>query len=348
MMWPLRQSTASQEIPLGPFVDSTDGNTQETALTIANTDIKLFKSGATTEASKNSGGATHIANGRYYAVLDATDTGTLGPMRVYVHVAGALAVWLDCMVYNANVYDWLMGAGAVDVNVKYWNDGTAVATPHTAGYPAVTLKSGTGTGELNITAGTVNFIRSSTAQAGSASSLTLDTGASSLTNNYKGLWLVLLSGTGAGQCRAITSYDGTTKVASITPDWNTIPDSTTGFSVIPAAGVNVELWRNNVVNVPISGRIDASAQEVADKTNYTAALTSGGLDALLRTPLTETYAGPGAAPTLEQFMFMLHSALSEFAISSTTVTCKKLDGSTTAMTFTLDDASNPTSRTRAT
>jgi hypothetical protein len=72
----LKQSTASQEIPLGYFVDSTDGNTEKTALSIANTDIKLWKSGATTLANKNSGGATHISNGIYYAVLDSTDTNT--------------------------------------------------------------------------------------------------------------------------------------------------------------------------------------------------------------------------------------------------------------------------------
>jgi hypothetical protein len=68
MTWPLRQSTASQEIPLGPFVDSTDGNTAETGLTIANTDIKLQKAGATAQVNKNSGGATHIATGDYYAL----------------------------------------------------------------------------------------------------------------------------------------------------------------------------------------------------------------------------------------------------------------------------------------
>lgn len=111
-MWPLRQSTASQEIPLGPFLDSGDGNTQETGLTISNTDIKLLKAGATAEVSKNSGGGTHIANGRYYAVLDATDSDTVGPMRVSVHVAGALAVWLDCMVYEEAVYDALFASGA--------------------------------------------------------------------------------------------------------------------------------------------------------------------------------------------------------------------------------------------
>lgn len=105
----LKQSTASQEIPLGRFVDSTDGNTEETGLSIANTDIKLWKTGATTLASKNSGGATHIANGEYYCVLDATDTNTLGPMKVAVHVSGALPVQVWCCVLAANVYDALIG-----------------------------------------------------------------------------------------------------------------------------------------------------------------------------------------------------------------------------------------------
>lgn len=112
-MFPLRFSTATQIVPLGPFVSSTDGNTGQTALTIANTDIKLLKGGATSEVSKNSGGATHIADGRYYATFDATDTGTLGSMRVSVHVAGALYVWLDCVVYPQAVYDALFtGTGA--------------------------------------------------------------------------------------------------------------------------------------------------------------------------------------------------------------------------------------------
>jgi hypothetical protein len=62
----LKQSTASQEIPLGVFVDAADGFTAETALTIANTDIKIWKTGATALANKNSGGATHIAGGVYY------------------------------------------------------------------------------------------------------------------------------------------------------------------------------------------------------------------------------------------------------------------------------------------
>lgn len=63
--------------------------------------------------------------------------------------------------------------------------------------------------------------------------------------------------------------------------------------------------------------------------------------------MTESYAADGAEATVPQLLYMLWSKLQEFSISGTTVTSKKLDGSTTAMTHTLNDASNPTSLTRA-
>lgn len=164
----LKQSTASQEVLLGPFVDATDGVTAETALTIANTDIKLWLAGATTLANKNSGGATHISNGNYYAVLDATDTATLGSGAIVVQVSGALAVRHAFTVLAANVYDAIIGGGdLLDVSVTQWT-GTAVATPATAGYPAVTVKSGTGTGEISLASGRVltqNGLRKNTALA---------------------------------------------------------------------------------------------------------------------------------------------------------------------------------------
>lgn len=128
----LRQSTASQEVPLGYFVDSTDGNTEETALSIANTDIKIWKTGATTLANKNSGGATHISNGVYYAVLDATDTDTIGSLVIFVHVSGALSVRVECVVLDEAIYDQMFGttafATAEAVADAVWNEAT---TGHT-------------------------------------------------------------------------------------------------------------------------------------------------------------------------------------------------------------------------
>lgn len=84
----------------------------------------------------------------------------------------------------------------------------------------------------------------------------------------------------------------------------------------------------------------------SDKTGY--ALSTAGLDAILQQQLTEGYNADGAAPTLEEALMGIYQRLTEFAIVGTTITVKKLDGSTTAMTLTMDDATDPTSSTRAT
>ena len=70
--------------------------------------------------------------------------------------------------------------------------------------------------------------------------------------------------------------------------------------------------------------------------------------AVLTTAMTESYAIDGAAPTLAQSLFMLLGKNYEFAIAADTLTVKKLDGSTSAMTFTLAPAGGPyTSITRS-
>lgn len=48
--------------------------------------------------------------------------------------------------------DLTIANNATAANVTRWN-GTAVASPDTAGYPKVTIKSGTGTGEVNLSSG---------------------------------------------------------------------------------------------------------------------------------------------------------------------------------------------------
>jgi hypothetical protein len=107
----LRQSTASQSRSIGPFLDDTDFKTEETGLTIANTDIKLMINGAAS-ANKNSGGGTHRANGVYGITFDATDTATVGEIFVSVKVAGALAVFATFVVLEEAIYDALFAASA--------------------------------------------------------------------------------------------------------------------------------------------------------------------------------------------------------------------------------------------
>ncbi len=63
--------------------------------------------------------------------------------------------------------------------------------------------------------------------------------------------------------------------------------------------------------------------------------------------MTESYSALHAAPTQQQALFEMLSLLKEKSIAGTTLTAKKVDGTTSAMVFTLNDATLPTSITRA-
>jgi hypothetical protein len=119
-------------------LDDTDGKTAETGLTIAASDIKLWKRGGTTESNKNSGGATHIADGRYYATLDATDTDTTGELIINVAVAGALPVRLVCCVFEPPVFDALFASGAAGYQVPIWSSANATVNLANTTIKAVT------------------------------------------------------------------------------------------------------------------------------------------------------------------------------------------------------------------
>lgn len=70
--------------------------------------------------------------------------------------------------------------------------------------------------------------------------------------------------------------------------------------------------------------------------------------AVLTTAMTESYSTDGSTMTVAQALYEINQMLQEKSVASTTLTVKKRDGSTSAMTFTLDDATSPTSITRAT
>lgn len=115
--------------------------------------------------------------------------------------------------------------------------------------------------------------------------------------------------------------------------------ATTGRSMVVDASGLVDA---NTVKVGPSGSGTAqTAGDVGVKTGF--ALSATGSAAL-----TEAYAADGATPTLNQMLYQIWAFLAEKNVSGTTLTAKKLDGSTTAMTFTLDSSSAPTSITRAT
>jgi hypothetical protein len=64
--------------------------------------------------------------------------------------------------------------------------------------------------------------------------------------------------------------------------------------------------------------------------------------------LADSVPADGTRPSVRQALYIITQFLTEKAVSGTTVTVKKVDGSTSLLTLTLDDATNPTSITRAT
>lgn len=132
----LRQST-SVDVPIGPMLDETDGRTAETALTITQPDIRLKKNGANWAQKNAAQTLTHEENGYYEVTLDATDTNTVGLLRLAVNESGALPIWEDFMVLPANVYDSLIG-GSDTLDVQVTGMGANVITSSAINTDAIT------------------------------------------------------------------------------------------------------------------------------------------------------------------------------------------------------------------
>lgn len=79
-----------------------------------------------------------------------------------------------------------------------------------------------------------------TAQAGAANSITLALTASGTSGIYAGCTIYISSGTGAGQARLISTYDGGTNIATVSPAWVTAPDNTSIYKVLPLSPVVVD------------------------------------------------------------------------------------------------------------
>jgi len=222
-MLPLRQSTASQIITLGQFVDATDGATTEDALSIANTDIKLHKWGGTSLTNKNSGGATFISSGIYYATLDATDTNTLGPMPIYCTMSGARPFRLNTIVLDEPVYDSLYAVGGTDylpVDVLQIGSSTTAATRQSQllQYAA------------NSTTVAVSPTPTTTAFAGGL------TGASYPDNCFRNAAIVFTSGSNAGLTpRTVTAFTSSSGLFTVSPALPFAPTAADPFLIVGVA-----------------------------------------------------------------------------------------------------------------
>lgn len=72
------------------------------------------------------------------------------------------------------------------------------------------------------------------AQAGAASTITLNALASSSDDAYNGQTVFLVSGAAEDQARVVVDYNGTSKVATVNRAWDVQPTGETGYLMLPA------------------------------------------------------------------------------------------------------------------
>ena len=104
--------------------------------------------------------------------------------------------------------------------------------PHTH-YPQFAITPSAVDGNITITASSYTS-DTGTAQGGSSTTLILKAATSFTgTKTPVGMTVHLTSGTGSGQYRHVHSYDLGTKTITIDDTWDTAPDATTGYKVVP-------------------------------------------------------------------------------------------------------------------
>ena len=107
-----------------------------------------------------------------------------------------------------------------------------------------------------------NF-RSDLAQSATLTTIVLDASASAIDDIYNNLVIEITNGLAQNQARLITDYDGTTKTATISPDWSITPNSTSTFTIHRNSGL-IPKQSQDQTNLGRTIKLNASASSIDD------------------------------------------------------------------------------------
>lgn len=273
---------------------------------------RLTASGLQTDAVEEirnaiTGGAYALstdANGRV-RIVDGTAAGELDTDSGTVLLRAATEAQIDAIEADTNELqtDWVNG-GRLDLIIDAILDDTGtsgVALAANSITAAVVADGAIDRATFAADTG-LQTIRSNTAQAGGTSAITLDASASSTTDFYNGAIVYITGGTGAGQYAIIRDYNGTTKVATVHPNWRTAPDATSTFALKTVGIADVRLIDTQVVTALASitagayiggtgaAALETTAQSILTDTNelQTDWTNGGRLDLLIDAILDDT------------------------------------------------------------
>ena len=212
------------------------------------------------------------------------------------------------------------------------------------------LTVGTGSGQINPVSGglpAATTAATGTAQAGGTNTITLQAGSSAVVDLYKGNFIVIGSGTGAGQSRVIIGYSGsTTFIATVSRPWTVQPDNTSTYVVVANPHPALDTNLNTVVGSYATGQDPATLLLTNPSRKILNNASDGSITIDLTTvvPLSDLSSATtiNIAKALQAAFVEMQGAETE---SGTSYVKKNPDG-TTARTFTLtlDTSGNPTAR----
>ena len=318
--------------------------------------VSLSKNGAAGSAPAGAIAEVDATNlpGVYSIAGNATDSDTAGPLWIYAKDAASdPTAHLIANIIDPTIANY--GVNAVKLNGQTITAAAGVTFPASVASPT------------NITAATGITVSTNSDKTGYSLTQSFPTNFSSLGISVGGHisnvdTLTTYTGdtpqTGDSYARigaagaSLTGITGVTLAATQTGV--TIP-TVTNLTNAPTSGDLTAMMKTSVTTAataatPTAAAVTGSVGSVTagvtvttnnDKSSYVLSATGSAA-------LTESYAADGAAMTLNQAIYQIWAFLAEKNVAGTTLTAKKLDGATSAMTFTLDSSSAPTSITRAT
>lgn len=257
MSYPVYQVPAGDVLPI--FFDTFAGSTGAsiTMSGLAVTDIEVYKDGNPTQRASDAGFTLLDTDGIDFDGITgihgfSIDTGNNSDSGFYT-----VGAWFHVVVSAVTIDGQSVSFVAAAFRI--------MAAENSAGVPAAdvtSMQAGTVTASALatdavdeivdavwdevLTAATHNVANSAgrrlrqvrsalysgTAQAGAATSITLDAGAPATDNIFQGEIVSITGGTGLGQTRSIVNYVGSTKIATVDRAWVTNPDNTSTFEIV--------------------------------------------------------------------------------------------------------------------
>ncbi len=191
----------------------------------ATTECRITKDGGTVADTTNA--PTRIGTSAFFTItLTATE---MQAENVWVHISDASNAARDVALHVRTSQE--LGKSIISA-VQYGSNNSAVSyTGVGTGYGLTMAGGTTATADFH-GRNDSDVMRTSTATAGGASTITLDSGASVTDDYYNGAVIMITSGTGSGQARVITDYAGSTLVATVNRAWSTNPASGSKFVIV--------------------------------------------------------------------------------------------------------------------